>query len=77
MGDFVDLAPVHARPFAGVAALAAEAGRRCGLPGPDVKPLRRAGLVHDLGRMGISNAIWEKPGRRRRGSGSACGSTRT
>jgi HD-GYP domain-containing protein (c-di-GMP phosphodiesterase class II) len=24
--------------------------------------LRRAGFVHDLGRLGISNAIWEKPG---------------
>ena len=24
--------------------------------------MRRAGLVHDLGRLGISNAIWDKPG---------------
>jgi HD-GYP domain-containing protein (c-di-GMP phosphodiesterase class II) len=24
--------------------------------------LRRAGLVHDLGRLGVSNAIWDKPG---------------
>ncbi len=25
--------------------------------------MRRAGLVHDLGRVGVSNAIWDKPGR--------------
>ena len=24
--------------------------------------MRRAGLVHDLGRLGVSNAIWDKPG---------------
>ena len=23
--------------------------------------LRRAGLIHDLGRLGVSNAIWDKP----------------
>jgi HD-GYP domain-containing protein (c-di-GMP phosphodiesterase class II) len=63
MGDFVDLkCPFTLGHSRGVAALAAEAGRRSGLPGPDVKLLRRAGLVHDLGRMGVSNAIWEKPG---------------
>ena len=28
----------------------------------DVTTMRRAGLVHDLGRLGISNAIWDKPG---------------
>jgi len=28
----------------------------------EVVALRRAGYVHDLGRLGISNAIWEKPG---------------
>src|SRR5512133_293587 len=63
MGDFVDLkCPFTLGHSRGVAALAAEAGQRCGLPGADVKLLRRAGLVHDLGRMGVSNAIWEKPG---------------
>ena len=25
--------------------------------------LRRAGLIHDLGRLGVSNAVWDKPGR--------------
>jgi HD-GYP domain-containing protein (c-di-GMP phosphodiesterase class II) len=27
-----------------------------------VRSLRRAGLVHDLGRLGVSNAIWDKRG---------------
>ena len=28
----------------------------------DVLTLRRAGLVHDFGRLGVSNAIWDKRG---------------
>ena len=28
----------------------------------DVTAVRRAGLVHDLGRLGVSNAVWDKPG---------------
>ena len=27
-----------------------------------MRALRRAGLVHDLGRLGVSNSIWDKPG---------------
>src|SRR5262249_58938455 len=45
-----------------VAELAAEAGRLAGLPPQDIVSLRRAGFVHDLGRLGVSNAIWDKPG---------------
>jgi HD-GYP domain-containing protein (c-di-GMP phosphodiesterase class II) len=33
-----------------------------GLPADSVTVLRRAALAHDLGRIGVSNAIWEKPG---------------
>jgi DNA-binding CsgD family transcriptional regulator len=44
-----------------VADLAGDAGRRLGLSEGDVATLRRAGLVHGLGRLGISNAIWDKP----------------
>ena len=61
VADFVDLkSPYflgHART---VADLAAEAGARLGLPGEEVRRLRQAGLVHDLGRLGISNAILDK-----------------
>src|SRR5580693_6896450 len=33
-----------------------------GQPADVVSTLRRAGLIHDLGRLGVSNAIWDKPG---------------
>jgi HD-GYP domain-containing protein (c-di-GMP phosphodiesterase class II) len=46
-----------------VAALAEAAARLCRLPAAEVIAVRRAGLVHDLGRVGISAAIWGKPGR--------------
>ena len=45
-----------------VAQLAAEAGERLGTDIDDTDQLYRAGLVHDLGRLGISNAIWHKIG---------------
>ena len=69
--------PVHARPFAWGGGPGRRAGRRGGLPEPDVKLLHRAGLVHDLGHMGVSNAIWESRGPLSAGSGSACGCART
>jgi HD-GYP domain-containing protein (c-di-GMP phosphodiesterase class II) len=63
IADFTDLKSVyfsgHSR---GVANLAAEAARHAGFPGPDVASVRRAGLVHDLGRSGVPNTIWDKPG---------------
>ena len=46
----------------GVAELAEAAAWRLGLPAETVTFLRRAALAHDLGRVGVSNAIWEKPG---------------
>src|SRR4051794_3689892 len=46
----------------GVAELAEAAAWRLGLPAETVTLLRRAALAHDLGRVGVSNAIWEKPG---------------
>jgi HD-GYP domain-containing protein (c-di-GMP phosphodiesterase class II)/DNA-binding CsgD family transcriptional regulator len=60
VADFVDLkSPYtlgHARAVAELAAASAEQ------LGEDANLLRRAGLVHDLGRLGVSNAIWDKPG---------------
>jgi HD-GYP domain-containing protein (c-di-GMP phosphodiesterase class II)/DNA-binding CsgD family transcriptional regulator len=62
IADFVDLkSPYtlgHAR---AVAELAAASGEQLGLPEDEISVLRRAGLVHDLGRLGVSNAIWDKP----------------
>jgi HD-GYP domain-containing protein (c-di-GMP phosphodiesterase class II) len=45
-----------------VADIAEAAAWRLGLPLATVVQLRRAALAHDLGRVGVSNAIWEKPG---------------
>lgn len=46
----------------GVAALAAAAAGTVGLPGDDVALVRRAGLVHDVGTIGVSASILDKPG---------------
>ena len=37
-------------------------GRISSLAAGDLTTLRRAGLVHGLGRLGVSNSIWDKPG---------------
>ena len=61
IANFVDLkSPYFLGHSAGVAALSAEAGARLGLTGDETRTLWRAGLVHDLGRLGVSNAIWDK-----------------
>jgi HD-GYP domain-containing protein (c-di-GMP phosphodiesterase class II) len=43
-----------------VADLAAAAGQRLGLAPTDLVALRRAGLVHCFGKLGVSNAILDK-----------------
>jgi HD-GYP domain-containing protein (c-di-GMP phosphodiesterase class II) len=63
IADFADLkSPYTVGHSRSVAELAEEAARRMGLSEPEAARLRRAGLVHDLGRLGVSNAIWDKPG---------------
>ncbi|EWM09957.1 transcriptional regulator, LuxR family [Kutzneria sp. 744] len=63
IGDFADLkCPFTIGHSRGVAELAAEAARGCGLSESDIRLVRRAALVHDLGRMGVPNTLWEKPG---------------
>ncbi len=63
MADLVDLkSPYLAGHSRGVADLASEAARVSGLPPGDVSALRRAALLHDLGRLGVSNMVWDKPG---------------
>jgi HD-GYP domain-containing protein (c-di-GMP phosphodiesterase class II) len=63
IADLVDLkSPYLAGHSRGVANLAGEAARVSGLTDADVVTLRRAGFIHDLGRLGVSNAIWDKPG---------------
>jgi HD-GYP domain-containing protein (c-di-GMP phosphodiesterase class II)/DNA-binding CsgD family transcriptional regulator len=55
--DFVDLkSPFTAGHSRDVARLAAAAANG------DAAGLRRAGLLHDLGRVSVPNGIWDKPG---------------
>jgi response regulator RpfG family c-di-GMP phosphodiesterase/DNA-binding CsgD family transcriptional regulator len=64
MADFTDIKSYYTlNHSSGVASLAAEAARRCGLPESDAKEIHRAGLLHDLGRISVPTGIWEKPGR--------------
>jgi HD-GYP domain-containing protein (c-di-GMP phosphodiesterase class II) len=63
IGDFADLnSPTLAGHSVGVAGLAAAAARRCGLADDDRVRLRRAALVHDLGRVAVHPRIWQKGG---------------
>ena len=63
IADFTDLkSPWTIGHSRGVADLAFAAATIYGLSADDAKLLRRAGLVHDLGRLGVSNAIWDKRG---------------
>ncbi len=63
LADFADVkSPYFLGHSRAVSELAAEAARILGLPDDEVLLLRRAGLVHDLGRLGVSNAIWDKRG---------------
>lgn len=63
MADLADLkSPQFAGHSRGVANLAAEAAKVRRRPDTEVTAVRRAGLLHDLGRLGVSNAIWDKPG---------------
>jgi HD-GYP domain-containing protein (c-di-GMP phosphodiesterase class II) len=63
MGSFADLiSPFLAGHAAGVADLAEATARRCGIDSEGATMLRRAGLVHDLGRVAISPRVWQKQG---------------
>ena len=63
VATFVDLkSPYTLGHSAAVAELAAAAGPALDLPPGDLRLLRRAGLVLGFGRLGVSNAIWDKPG---------------
>lgn len=63
MADFTDLKSPwllgHSR---GVAELVESAAGVAGHSPADVRLARRAGLVHDLGRVGVPNTVWDKPG---------------
>jgi len=63
IADFADLkSPFTAGHSRGVAELASASASASGLTPEDVTAVRRAGLVHDLGRVCIPNSVWDKPG---------------
>jgi len=62
LADFIDIkSPFTSGHSRAVAELAASAARAFGLPESDAIKLRRAGLVHDLGQVGVSTVILVKP----------------
>ena len=63
IGEFAELKSpsimghVHA-----VGELVTEAATSFGLPNADAAELRRAACVYDLGRLGVPNTVWDRPG---------------
>ena len=47
----------------GVAAIAVSIARELGFPQDQLRLVRRAGLLHDIGKLGVSNLILDKPGK--------------
>ncbi|MGH9117651.1 MAG: HD domain-containing phosphohydrolase, partial [Acidimicrobiales bacterium] len=63
VADFADLkSPFFLGHSIGVGALAGAAAIAAGLSDEDAVTLRRAGLVHDIGKVGIASGIWDHPG---------------
>ncbi|SRR5581483_3354779 len=63
MADFADLkSPYTLCHSQRVSELAADAARACGLPESEIHVVRRAGWLHELGRVGISTAVLVKTG---------------
>jgi HD-GYP domain-containing protein (c-di-GMP phosphodiesterase class II) len=63
MSGFTDLiSPYLTGHSAGVAELAGAAALRCRIDTVGVTAIRRAGLVHDLGRVAVHPRIWQYPG---------------
>jgi HD-GYP domain-containing protein (c-di-GMP phosphodiesterase class II) len=65
LAAFADFADLKSPWFVGhsraVADLAAAAASTCGLAATDVTLARRAGLVHDLGIVGVPSGVWNRP----------------
>ena len=62
-GDLADVKTPYTHGHStGVARLSVAAAERLGMSSTAVGDLQVAALLHDLGRVGVSNRIWEKPG---------------
>lgn len=53
--------PYTARHSQNVARIAVATGEAMGLDGRDLRTLKRAALLHDIGKLGVSNTILDKP----------------
>jgi HD-GYP domain-containing protein (c-di-GMP phosphodiesterase class II) len=63
MGSFADLvSPYFSGHSIGVGELAGAAAVRCGVDAQGAVAIRRAGFLHDLGRVAVHPRIWQKPG---------------
>jgi HD-GYP domain-containing protein (c-di-GMP phosphodiesterase class II) len=63
VGDFADLRSAWTRGRSSrLAELAKAAGREAGVPEGDLKLLHRAGMVADIGAVGVPAAVWERYG---------------
>ncbi|HUF01679.1 MAG TPA: HD domain-containing phosphohydrolase [Gaiellaceae bacterium] len=63
LADFVDLkCPYTFGHSSGVAQVVSDAGAALGLEDETLRRVRLAALVHDLGRVGVSNWVWDRPG---------------
>jgi HD-GYP domain-containing protein (c-di-GMP phosphodiesterase class II) len=51
------------RHSAGVAEITTGIGSMLGWPASELRTVRRAGLLHDIGKLGVSNLILDKPGK--------------
>ncbi|MGH2992739.1 MAG: HD domain-containing phosphohydrolase [Solirubrobacterales bacterium] len=62
IADFADLkSPYTTGHSRGVSDLAARAASAAGLGESEAVDVRRAALIHDAGRLGVPNTIWDKP----------------
>ena len=64
VADFVDLKSLHmAAHSTRVSELAGATAATLGMAPHDERSIRHAGLLHDIGRVGVSNVVWNKPDR--------------
>jgi HD-GYP domain-containing protein (c-di-GMP phosphodiesterase class II) len=62
--DIIDAkSPYTFRHSANVAGFAVGIGEQLGIEPQELRRLRRAGLLHDIGKLGVSNRILDKPGK--------------
>ena len=63
MADFSDIkSPYFLNHSSRVAEIGGAAAKHCGLPDGDITLVRRAGYLHDIGKVGISAGLWGKAG---------------